>query len=186
MAQTVLTLGQTGLVAGDLSLRYFLDGVLDATGIAAAMTLAEIGSSGDYVLGNLPDLSGGSWGIVTWETPDGVYGFHVYPKQLGAPPNLVLPIRESGLLAADFDFAIYKDGVPTGDTIASVELDGGYRVSGWATDEAGSFVLVWRRYGISYYYGWDGRAPDAHPTLPASTSSQTYTASLSGDAYGAS
>ena len=155
MAQTVLTLGQTGLVAGDLSLRFYRDGSLDASGIVAALTVAEIGSSGDYLVTNLPDYVAGTWGTLTWEYPSGVGGWYIYPDQDGPPTNLVLPVRETGLAAVDFDFAIYQEGVDSGDTITATEVGGtgDYRVAGWGSD-AGDWLLIWRRYGISYYYGW--------------------------------
>lgn len=153
----MIPLGTAGLTKPDLSLRFYADGVAKAA-IASALTVTEL-AGGDYRIGGLPDAVAGTWRTLTWEYPPGVGGQHAYPTgalQPAAPPNLILPVRETGLVAANFSFALYKDGAAQADAISATEIGspGDYRVSGWPTDEAGRFSLVWRRHGISYGFAW--------------------------------
>ena len=155
----VLSMGTTGLSESDLSFRFYEDGVAN-TGTAAGLTTTEIGSDGDYRVNNLPDATlNGPWLILTYEYL-GLYGFYVYKNGGGrAPTSLVIPIRDTGLNAASFDMALYKDGVLQGDTLTATEVGspGDYRIAGWPTDERGDWLLVWRYSGVSYSFAWDVR-----------------------------
>ena len=153
----VISLGISGLTEANVSFRFYEDGVAN-TGTASSLTLTEIGSDGDYRVNNLPDATlNGPWLTVTWDYL-GVYGWYVYHDDKGGvPSNLIVPVRESGLVVGDFDMALYKDGVLQGDSLSTVEVGspGDYRVTGWPSDERGEWLLVWRYAGVSYSYSWE-------------------------------
>lgn len=152
----ILPLGTPGLVKADLGLRYYADGVLDTTGVVAALVVTEVGAAGDYVI-PLPEVADGTLRQLTYEYPAGVGGTYIYPERPPTPPaSFVIAARETGLVAADFDLALYKDGVLRGDTLTTAEVGptGEYRVSGWPVTTAGSWALVWRRNGLSFSYTW--------------------------------
>lgn len=152
----VIPLATPGLVVGDFGFRFYTNGTA-VPAIAAALTITEL-AGGDYRVNGLPDGSAGNWSTLTWEYPAGAGAAFVYPQpQQGAPPNLVLPVREAGLLAADLELALYLDGVANGAVLTATEVGspGDYRVSGWPTTTRGSWVLVWRRYGMSFSLGWN-------------------------------
>jgi hypothetical protein len=66
-------------------------------------------------------------------------------------------VREDGLVVGDFDFALYLNGVQQStSTLAVVQLIAGvgdYRLTGLPTT-AGSWTLVYRRNGLSFYVDW--------------------------------
>lgn len=151
----VVSLGTTGVVKSSISLRVYIDGVASAS-LASDATFTEIDATGDYLVSGLPSVAPGSWYTVTWGYPAGVGGGYRFPTQTGAPPNAVLPVRETGLSTADLNLKLYKNGVEDDATLVSSELGspGDYLVSGWPTDETGSWVLRWRRGAVSFALGW--------------------------------
>lgn len=163
---TVITTGgQTGLVKADFGFRLYLDGVATPAALAD-VTVAELGS-GEYRVDGLPDGSLGRWRTLTWETPAGVGGFHVYPHpQSLSPPSVVVPVREAGLVAADLDLALYKDGILRADVLIATEVGspGDYRIAGWPTDLGGDWSLFWRRAGLSFPFYWTSAAGSGAPT----------------------
>jgi hypothetical protein len=96
--RVVIPLNVSGLTKPDFGLRFYRNGVADVVTVAA-LTVTEIGA-GDYVVNGMPDEGSGAWYTLTWEYPPGAGSSFVYPQQEGAPPNVVVPLREGGLLAA--------------------------------------------------------------------------------------
>jgi hypothetical protein len=152
----------TGLVLADLNVRlYSLAGVRQ-TGAEGALALAPATAGGHYYLTGVPPSC---W--VIWEYPAGVgYGERV-GTAAGAPPVVVLPFREAGLLLADLGPpALLKDGAEQGDALALAEIGGAdpgdYALSGWPVDEAGSWSVIWTRDGeIAGAWSWQGMAAAA-------------------------
>lgn len=153
----VATIGTSGLVKADLGLRLY-QGATRIAASEAAITVAEIGASADYLIGGLPDAPNGTFYTLTWEYPPGVGGAYRWTGPAGGvPPYVVLPVRETGLLAADLDLALYRDGAARADALTVAELvagGGDYAVSGWPSDVPGDWVLRWQRAGLSFAYGW--------------------------------
>lgn len=171
----VLPLGTTGLVKADLGLRLYLAAVRQSSA-EAAITVTEVGSSGDYSVGGLPDGAATSRYALTYEYPAGVGGSFYWPTQTGAPAQLVIPVRETGLVAADLGLALYQDGVARPDALAAAELESGggdYAVSGWPLSETGSWVLRWSRAGISFSCGWTAQLATLPGVFPAATATAT-------------
>lgn len=165
VSTVITTGGQTGLVKADFDFRLYLDGVATPAALVD-VTVVELGS-GEYRIDGLPDGALGRWRTLTWETPLGVGGFHVYPyPQSLSPPNLVVPVRETGLDAADLDLALYRDGVLRADVLTATEVGspGDYRIAGWPTDLGGEWALFWRRAGLSFPFYWTSAAGSGAPT----------------------
>lgn len=156
MAQPlVIPLATPGLVKADFGFRFYANGTADAA-TAAALTITER-AGGDYAVSGLPDPVPGTPYTLTWEYPPGSGAAFIYPPaQLAAPANVIIPVRETGLVAADFAFRLYLDGATRADVLTATEVGspGDYRVTGWPTNVRGAWVLVWERYGLSYSFGW--------------------------------
>lgn len=147
----VIPLGVSGLAASDFSFRFYLSNVAYPA-YAAALTVTEL-TAGDYRVNNLPDAA---WATLTWEYPGGGAGNFAYSNESGAPPYVVIPVRDTGLVAADLGLALYLDGVERADTltVAEIGLPGDYSVTGWATDTPGTWLLVYHYGGVAYYQSW--------------------------------
>lgn len=155
MEPLLIPAGTTGLAKADFGFRFYADGVADAS-VVTAITVTEVGS-GDYRVSGLPEAGIGTWRTLTWEYPAGAGFSYAYQSQQKATPtNVVIPVREAGLVAADLSLAVYLDGVLRGDTLTAAELGspGDYSIAGWPTNLAGRWSLVWRRHGLSYHFTW--------------------------------
>lgn len=155
MTDFILTLGTTGLVKADLGLRLYKNSTR-LTADEAAITVAEVSATGDYLIDGLPAGQAGYFFTLTYEYPPGAGGAYRWLDQAGAPTTVIAPIRETGLLAADLNLTTYKDGVATADVITAIEVGtvGDYALAGWPDDEPGTWVLRWERSGITYSMGW--------------------------------
>lgn len=163
--QILLTIGTPGLTKPDLNFRWYVDGVLDASGVVVSgLTLTEIpDSDGDYTLDNVPETVAGVVHVLTWEFPEGVGGYDVHLNDGYAPANLVLPVKDSTLTdpVTDLSLLAYQDGVMATSDLTAIEIDstGDYLVSGWPTDAPGTWTLRWRQSGISFRYDWHVSVP---------------------------
>jgi hypothetical protein len=161
----IATVGTTGLAKADLAIRLYQGGARIA-GSEAAVTVAEIGASGDYLIGGLPDGVVGIYHTVTYEYPAGVGGAYRWRDQPGPPPAVVIPVRETGLAAVDLGLTLYLDGAAYIVALTATEVGGAgdYAIAGWPLDEPGDWVLRWSRHGITFASGWTAPASVAGGT----------------------
>lgn len=171
MPHLVITAGQAGLVKADFGFRFYRAGVPDAA-VVTGLTVIPRGSGLDYEVQGLPVGARGEWLTLTWEYPAGTGFSHVYPAPYHSiPPNLVLPVRETGLSASDLGMTLYKNGLAHGAVLTATEVNpGDYRVAGWPTNETGSWLLVWRRHDVSYNFPWSA----TYAGLALTTTEVTY------------
>lgn len=151
----VATVGTSGLTKADLSVRLY-QGSTRLTTEESGITVTEIGSSGDYLVGGLPDPRNGVFHAVTYEYAGVGAAYRWTGPAGGVPSHVVIPAREAGLSAGDFDLALYKDGSAQADVLTVTEIGGvgDYSVTSWPTDEPGDWVLRWARHGVVFAVGW--------------------------------
>lgn len=152
MQQTLLIpVGEPGLTAADFGFRFYENAVA-VPAVAAALTV-----SGDdvYSVAGLPAPSS-VWRTVTWEYPPGAGSGFSYQLHAGAPQYVVVPLREGGLTLGDVELFLYLDGAQQSVSFNWLELGspGDYRVGGWPLDQAGKWLLIWRRAGVAGYQEW--------------------------------
>lgn len=156
----ILPIGTPGLTKPDFNFRWYVDGVLNTSGVVVdGLILTEVpDSDGDYTLNNVPDNVAGVVHVLTWEFPEGVGGYDVGLSDGYAPANLVLPVKDSTLTdpVTELSMVVYRDGVKQTDdlTAGEVGVTGDYLVSGWPTDVPGDWTLRWRMSGVSFRYDW--------------------------------
>lgn len=156
----ILPLGVSGLVLSDLD-PHLYDG-LDEILLDALLVEEPVGS-GTYRIDDLPDTSPVIRRTLTVEYPEGVgYSFVWGGGQIGTPEAVIMPVREAGLVKADFVFTIYRNGISQEDILIKLGLalqsDGDYPVSGWPIEFTGAkWLLVASRVGSGVYsfYSWD-------------------------------
>ena len=165
--QFVIPLRVAGLVKADFAFRLYRNGSRIA-GAEAAIAVADTGGD-DYLVTGLPDGDRGTWYTLTWRYPDGAFYAYTWPAQDGTPPAIVIPQRDAGLVAADFDLVLYRNGVAQAIDLAVAALAAGdYHVSGWPTAAEGDrWLLTWQLAGVTFSVAWTGAAA-AVTTLPAS------------------
>lgn len=152
----IVTLGVSSVAKSDVDLRAYIDGAADTGSVASDATWAEIGSTGDYLVDNLPEVGEGSFYTLTLEYPSGVGIAHRWPDQDNAPSTAVIAVRETGLSKSDLNLKIYKNGAEDDATLTVSEFGstGDYAVSGWPTSETGDWLLRYQRSGVSYFVSW--------------------------------
>lgn len=156
----LLPLGVSGLTLLDLNL-YLYTGVEEIS-LSNVDLAEEPVASGIYRIDNLPALSVVIRRTLTAEYPPGVgYSFVYGGEQSGTPETVIIPVRESGLIGLDFEFAIYRNGTSENDIIIemgeSLHAGGDYPVSGWPVEFTGAeWLLVWARAGseVFSFYRW--------------------------------
>jgi hypothetical protein len=158
----ILPLGVSGLSLEDIDPHLYE--MLDEVSIfSLGVTFSEEpASSGIYRIGNLSDISSANIRrTLTAEYPEGIgYSFVWGGEKIGTPEAVILPVREASLVASDFTFTIYKNGVNQNLVLtvgAALQLDGDYPVSGWPINSTGAdWLLVWSRVGSDTFnfYVW--------------------------------
>lgn len=149
MAQTVVITSSPGLLVGGFSFGLYLNGAAQSTAGLGVVEMAVDGLASNYRVTGLADpLPGEAWSL-TWN--DGIQrGVRRWPESSAVPANLVIPLRQSGLVLADLNSHLYLDGteVALGSlALASLGSPFDYLLSGIPAPPAGS-VYAW-----SYSFG---------------------------------
>lgn len=160
-----LSLGSAGVVLSDIAPRLYFGADCERVSIGAEVQLDPVtGDSVNYVLSGLPDNDHDHYQI-TYEFPEGVWSRESWGGSLLSPPeSIIIPIRDSGLVAEDLGLTLLHNGVIASDTLSVVELGtvsepGDYRVSGWSITTPGRWMLRWSYGGLYWTEKW---------TVPAS------------------
>lgn len=156
MHPLILTIGTPGLAKSDLSLRAYRNGVSDTSGIISNCVIVDQ-LNGDYQVGGLSDAAYNEVVEITGEYPTGV-GFFASCGMQDAMSNFVIPFREDGLtISTDYNVSLYISGVLQVVTFVAQALGSpaDYRISGWTSNIAGDYLLVWRRNGFTFWHKWN-------------------------------
>mgnify|MGYP001570328787 CR=1 FL=1 len=143
----------SGLVISDFSFALYLNGTAISTSGLSVSELASLGVGSEYLVSGLPDAEPGEQYILTWN--DGISaGSRRYPVLPAVPPNIIIPIRQSGFTLSSIGARLFLDATLLAPTHADVlaltltELgNADYRLAGLKNPAPGSF------YTFSYLVG---------------------------------
>ena len=157
-----LSLGDAGLSLADIGPRLYR-GIVRVD-LPDAVTLAAIGAEGDYEIRNLPEEPGVPYWF-TCEYPEGVGIAETWGLSVEATlPAVILPVREAGLVAADFGLLLLRDGAADPAVLrvadlGTVDEPGDYAVSGWRNRQDGErWALRWELAGVRFLRSWGAGA----------------------------
>jgi hypothetical protein len=160
--------GPPGLTTVDFGFVVWTDGVQVADPGVSVSVVDSTPDADHYLVSGRPVGEQGEYWTLTWEMPGGYAGAHRWPLQFGTPPNVVVPIRQAGVVVGDLSPRLYLDGVQVsaaGLTLGYVAPE--YVLGGVSAPPQGSqYSLVVSFGGTVQVLAWPS-TPGLLPSLPA-------------------
>lgn len=131
---SILSKLPTGLTIEDLDLHVYSSGVQTDSELVK-LTLTELGG-GSYRLDGIDEVLD-DFVTVTGEHNSVGFSIDDFPPRT-APPNVVVPVKVTGLSAVDLELKFFVDDVEVAGSLSSEEIPGtgDYRITGWGGDSA--------------------------------------------------
>jgi hypothetical protein len=161
-----------GLSVGGFNFALYIDGVSQSTAGLSITELTVDTLASNYKVSGLPTITAGNFYSLTWD--DGIQRqVHRWPDSPAQPPNLVIPIRQSGVSLTDLDSHLYLDGleVALGTlTLTSLGSPFDYLLSNLPTPPSESFYVWAYSWGAAYKTEqWPSAIAGYNIALPATS-----------------